>query len=504
MTKLPEVKYGEGIIYNGQAGSGKTYKLCQLVQEKIDEGGKPIILAFTNKAIVNVKKTLKEKFSYIDGIYDEKMIKDGQKPKRCYTFNSYFCEWYKRDANSLENKTVFIEEFSMVPNKWMTVIYKAFIKFGIKIHMFGDPNQCDPVEGGIQIHYNYLDSRTMEQVCPKRKTLQYIEGKNRYDKKTQEILYKFLKYGKLSFHLPHVDRKYYKNIFYLNKTRIEVNTTCCDKFVEGKQYETVKFKYNGGTEQYKVCIGMIVFATTNIKDKEIYNTMEFKIEGIRATIDENEEHIKQFMIERSWFDLNEFAKSFIPGFCVTVYKYQGGEIDEPYNIYDVNGMDKKQLYTALSRTTKLEYIHLNNKEVNNKYLERRQPILELTNAKFNSLYRNGKIYRVRFDDGKIYIGSTCENLKLRLAWHLTNPGSQVYKNKNKNPKIELIVNAPSYDKKNLEKAENEHISENADIYGDKLINKKNNPNMKQKNMNTRLKLKISNNYRKELINLKIN
>ena len=288
-----------------------------------------------------------------------------------------------------------------------------------------------------------------------------------------------MKYGKLSFHFPHVDKKYYKNICYLNKTRIEVNTTCCDKFVEGKKYETVKFKYNGGTEVYKVCRGMSVFATTNIKNMEMYNTMEFTIDGIQDSVDESKKPVKHFLIKGYWFELKEFAQSFIPGFCVTVHKYQGAEINEHYNIYDVNRMDKKQLYTALSRTTKLEYLHLNNK-VNNKYSVRRQPNLELINAKFNSLYRNGKIYRVRFDNGKIYIGSTCENLELRLAWHLANPGSQVYKYKNQNPKIELIVNAPSYDKKHLEKSENEHISENADIYGDKLINKKNNPNMKQK------------------------
>ena len=146
---------------------------------------------------------------------------------------------------------------------------------------------------------------------------------------------------------------------------------------------------------------MKVYATTNIKDREIYNTMDFDIEGIRSDTDDSGKPVKKFLINRNhWFDSDEFTKSFNPGFCVTVYKYQGGEINEQYNIFDVNRMDKKQLYTALSRTTKLEYIHLNNKEVNNKYLIRRQPILELTNAKFNSLYKNGKIYRIRFDDGK--------------------------------------------------------------------------------------------------------
>ena len=141
---------------------------------------------------------------------------------------------------------------------------------------------------------------------------------------------------------------------------------------------------------------------------------------------------------------------------------------------------KKQLYTALSRTTKLDYIHLNNKEVNNKYENRRQPLLELMNTKFNSLYKNGKIYKVTLDNGKVYVGSTCEELETRLSWHLTNCKSQVHKNKNKNPKIELIVKAPSGDKKSLEKVENEHISEYAEIYDKKLINIKANPNIKPK------------------------
>ena len=45
-------------------------------------------------------------------------------------------------------------------------------------------------------------------------------------------------------------------------------------------------------------------------------------------------------------------KSCIPAFCSTVYKYQGADINEHFNILDVNRMDEKQLYTFLSRTTK--------------------------------------------------------------------------------------------------------------------------------------------------------
>ena len=341
MTEPDNVKIGKGIIYNGQAGSGKTTKLCQ----KVIVAENPIVLSFTNKAVENVKhRLIKKGYSkYID---------------KCHTFDSYFCEWHGRDIKSLENKTVFIEEFSMVPNKWMTLIYKAFIMFGIKVYMFGDPNQCEPVEGGSQISYNYLYSKTIKQMCPKRKTLKYIEESCRYDKQTHEILSKFLIHGKVSYYFPLIDQKYYKNICYLNKTRIEVNTKCCDEYVEGKQYEIVKFKYNNKAETYKVCIGMPVLATTNIKDKEIFNTMEFTIEDIKDDRINERRVTKTFLINDIWFDMKEFSESFIPSFCVTVYKYQGADINEPYNIYDVNRMDKKQLYTALSRTTKLDYIHL--------------------------------------------------------------------------------------------------------------------------------------------------
>ena len=40
----------------------------------------------------------------------------------------------------------------------------------------------------------------------------------------------------------------------------------------------------------------------------------------------------------------------MPAICITVYKYQGCDIGENYIIRDVNRMDKKQLYTALSCT----------------------------------------------------------------------------------------------------------------------------------------------------------
>lgn len=43
--------------------------------------------------------------------------------------------------------------------------------------------------------------------------------------------------------------------------------------------------------------------------------------------------------------------------------------------------------------------------LNKKYCNRRQPDLELSNAKVNVLYQKGKIYLVEFEDGHMYVGS---------------------------------------------------------------------------------------------------
>ena len=110
---------------------------------------------------------------------------------------------------------------------------------------------------------------------------------------------------------------------------------------------------------------MPVICTQNMKPKNMFNMMEFTIDEIndkytQSLIKHDDEKNIQFKINNEVFDKNEFRSSFLPNFCNTVYKYQGGKIDEHCNIYDTHKMDVKEVYTCLSRTTKLEYIHLDN------------------------------------------------------------------------------------------------------------------------------------------------
>ena len=76
---------------------------------------------------------------------------------------------------------MFIEEYTMTPNKWMTKIYQAFTKYHNTIYMFGDTNQCDPVEDGSQIPHDHFTSVSTSEMCPRRVEMKYKEGCVRFD-----------------------------------------------------------------------------------------------------------------------------------------------------------------------------------------------------------------------------------------------------------------------------------------------------------------------------------
>ena len=112
------------------------------------------------------------------------------------------------------------------------------------------------------------------------------------------------------------------------------------------------------------------------------------------------------------FSTDELSKTFVPSYCVTVYKYQGGTIkNEACNVFDVRLMDKKQLYTALSRCTDIGLVRWDNAQLLPRYTTRRQPTLKLTGV-HGSAQQNGKIYEVTFEaSARVYIGCTCEELE---------------------------------------------------------------------------------------------
>ena len=115
-------------------------------------------------------------------------------------------------------------------------------------------------------------------------------------------------------------------------------------------------------------------------------------------------------------------------------------------------MNKKQLYTALSRTTKFKCIHAENLKFKYTYtVNNKHEVQSIGHTE----YQNGKIYKIQFDDESIHFGSTIKTLKMRLKEHKSDIKSILYKNKDKNPKISLLTDCPCKNKRKLEKVEKE-------------------------------------------------
>ena len=138
-------------------------------------------------------------------------------------------------------------------------------------------------------------------------------------------------------------------------------------------------------------------------------------------------------------------------------------------------MDKKQFYTALSRTL-LDHIHLDTTKLNPKY-EIRMPSRTVTvNSYFNDDYHNSQIYKITFEhNNKLYIGSSIRNLQERLSEHVTTKSSAIYQYKGDNPVITPIIRAPCKDRQELNRVEAEYIRYYGKKYGDRLLNKQSVP-----------------------------
>ena len=238
--------------------------------------------------------------------------------------------------SSLQGKTIFVDEYSMTPNKWMTKLYEAFTKYKLTVYMFGDTNQCDPVEPG-GIFYDYFTSIPITEMCPRRVEMKYIEEYARYDPQTRSLLTEFLENGciKHQFKTP-IDS--YHNICYTNKTRWRITQENLSPHSPNLDYVEIAFKYKGPKERYRIATNMPMLVTKNMRNKGMYNNMQQYNIG---KIQENDEGDLEVILNGQTFSHSEFRESFIPAFCVTVYKYQGSTITEPYNIYDADKMDKK-------------------------------------------------------------------------------------------------------------------------------------------------------------------
>lgn len=381
-------------LVEGCAGSGKTTALINMIKNINQEqkwNTKILCTSFTHTALVVIRNRL---------------IKEGLKPEldngtiQCRTLDSIIVSFQnatilnKTDIESIRFTHVFCDEVSMVNTKCMIRLKEIKNYFGLELIFFGDFNQCPPVES---VHYRYKEHYIFKELCNFKKIkLDYIENCGRYDMKTYDYLAYFIQHRQIHPYLKnrHLERGLPVNIVYHNMLRKQINAN-----FRGYDYKV-------GQEVIGDCIGM---EDTQLKRKEFYQSSIYKIKAVdmvaRKVTVETYDHENSDACQM--IDLDIPMSKIQPTYAVTVYKYQGKTIKEPYNIHECESMCFEEMYTALSRTTRSCYWNF---EYTDKVFE-----YKVLNQ-VDQPPRNVQDRRVYLLDGEITVlfnGETIENWKKR-------------------------------------------------------------------------------------------
>ena len=248
----------------------------------------------------------------------------------------------------IENKDyIIIDEISMVKE----VFYCLFLslkklKPTLKFIIAGDSRQIDPVNDRVK--FNYLNSRTLHELCDGDRLL--LTKCRRSNKK----LFDF----SLSLNLNIVQigkQEHLTSICFTNAKRIERNRYWMDRQAENCTTIVKALSWDPNSQDMKIYKGLPIIARVNNKSYDIANSEMFTVKEFDNKT--NEVHITDEENEKA-IPLDQMTRLFYPAYCVTVHKYQGSTIDKPFTIYEWTKMEKKLKYTAVTRSTKFEYLNI--------------------------------------------------------------------------------------------------------------------------------------------------
>ena len=370
----------ESALVLGEAGSGKSYQIAKMYEPS------DIVLCFTNLACENLKKVGVEARTFDSYLYD---------PKKG-----------AMDAAALAGaKRVVVDEYTMLPPKYMSILMSAQAKYGFNVLLFGDPAQCKaPTDDWVKYDTNAAVLRMV-----KGNVVRLSYKFKRYDAKLYAVLTQFKKTGKLKMKSKNTVLSY-NNICKTNAVRRRINRECFTRWVAEKAVTVVRVK------DFEVALGLEVMAyDVNDVERGIYKTTRYVIKSIDAdtvALERNGETVA--------LPYDDFVEIFDYSFCYTMYKIQGAEIRTDYNIYEANMMSRNELYTAVSRGVSIDKVHLDTLRDGVYYWDREKTLQHKVKK---SDLKTGRIYRIEFSDGSHYIGKTEKTLEKRLEEHKAKPTS---------------------------------------------------------------------------------
>jgi hypothetical protein len=334
--------FKNNISYSGAPGTGKTTKVRDNL--KYD-----IATTTTNLCLLNLMRD------------DDKLY------KTTYSlFNLYDPATIHDKFRKMYNKTIWIDEFSMIPAYVWGFVYVLSSMYNCKFILSGDMNQIGPIgENKIDINtifYKYLfanmelletDYRNDEQIINLRN---YVLDSNTYEIQNKfKSLYDKDKMGFL---------KYKRHISYRHQTKDIINYLII-------KHNNIKYKWTNTpykTKEGKICYssvldvdnGVILICSKSSKNNGFYKNDIWEV--VEKMDDEYYDgyKLKNLLRDKIINVPMKYMVGFTLGYCTTAHSSQGLTIDDNMCIHDIEAMtnsDMAILYTAITRSRNYNKLH---------------------------------------------------------------------------------------------------------------------------------------------------
>ncbi len=318
----------------GAPGSGKTFKGILLIKkgEKID-----IVSSWTNRCVRRI---------------DRKLKKDGINIATSTVFK-LFCETNKEEfrwdslgikrLKNIKGKTIWIDEFSMIPCYYWNYIYLATKNYGTRFIFTGDTNQCAPV-GEKPIKENKIGFILGEIIRLKEEDIPKEFRRNCQD------LIKFrdaiLENRRLEYKVHKIEDTLHldTHIVYTHKNRVKIN-------------EMIMKERGLSFSSKKISKGLLITPKKSVNSQQYFKGERFRVLN-RSQIQDIEFGT---ILE---IDTKKLLKDFNPAYALTTHSVQGDEF-KAYAIHEFQKMlTRSELeqhpglpYTAVTRGFKFDQIH---------------------------------------------------------------------------------------------------------------------------------------------------
>ena len=315
-------------LYIGDAGCGKSKNITNIEEWLIAAKLKYKILAFTNTAALNV---------------------GGQ------TIDTGLVQGSRLDY-------IIVDEIGMVSSHYYTLLNNYKMRNPDIIFLFfGDlEKQLKPIE---RVKYDYFNSVNLKLLFDGNCFELYHNY--RYSKSDKILMEKVFK-GE-----PKISKKLTKiNIVKTNNERIKINKMCMDYFVKdtNRYFETeielldkclegICCK-NNPTQKCKINVGTPIISRHSNRNLKLINNGISFVESIDFKNKTFETKNKEDCIIKIKFE--DFNKSFLVNYAMTISKKQGATITDIYTIWNFKKMDKYAKWTALTRAVKYDNIIFSN------------------------------------------------------------------------------------------------------------------------------------------------